>query len=216
MFHAEYSSNRALPMLEAQSNIDSLLILLRASGFGNAQNTHLSYMVDLINNFVSPSELISLDSIRASPFHQKILSKKLEDHQFSILLEASSPLTRFDSFHAASRHLLVLICTLTLRDLNDVQWWLGMDMARVSSCPGTALDLLGNHATICKRGRDVVTCHNHLCSVLFYFCHCANLGVRMKSSIGLTPDLSHIQPVDVLVLNWKRGKNADLDITVTS
>ena len=97
MYHAEYSSNRALPMLEAQSNIDSLLILLCASGFGNAQNTLLSYMVDLINNFVSPSELILLDSIRASPFQQKVLSKKLENHQFSILLEASSPLTRFDS-----------------------------------------------------------------------------------------------------------------------
>ena len=171
MYHAEYSSNRALPMLEAQSNIDSLLILLCASGFGNAQNTLLSYMVDLINNFVSPSELILLDSIRASPFQQKVLSKKLENHQFSILLEASSPLTRFDSFHAASRHLLVLICTLTLRDPNAVQWWLGMDMARVSSCPGTALDRLGNHATTCKRGGDVVTYLNHLRSVFYYFCH---------------------------------------------
>ena len=61
MCHAEYSSNRALPMLEHK------VILLCASGFGNAQTPHLSYMVDLFNNFVSPSELISVDSITASP-----------------------------------------------------------------------------------------------------------------------------------------------------
>ena len=92
-----------------------------------------------------------------------------------------------------------------------------MDMARVSSCPGTALDHLGNHATICKRGGDVVTHHNHLCSFfLIYFCHCANLGVRMKSGSGLTPDLSHTRPAVVLVLNWKRAKHAGLDIPVTS
>ena len=91
-----------------------------------------------------------------------------------------------------------------------------MDMARVSSCPGTALDRLGNHATTCKRGGDVVTYHNHLRSVFYYFCHCAHLGVRMKSGSGLTPDLSHNRLADILVLNWKRGKHADLDITVTS
>ena len=33
---------------------------------------------------------------------------------------------------------------------------------------------------------------------------------------GLTPDLSHTRPADVLVLNWERRKHAAFDITVTS
>ena len=47
------------------------------------------------------------------------------------------------------------------------------------------------------------------------FCHHAHLGVRVESVSGLTPDLSHTG-VDVLVLNWERGKHAAFDITVTS
>ena len=35
-------------------------------------------------------------------------------------------------------------------------------------------------------------------------------------SSGLTPDLSHTWPADVLVLNWERGKHDAFAITVTS
>ena len=38
----------------------------------------------------------------------------------------------------------------------------------------------------------------------------------VESGNGLTPDLSHTRPADVLVLNWERGKHATFDITVTS
>ena len=55
---------------------------LCASGFGDAQNPHLSHVVDLFNLYVSLSEVISVDAIIASPVHQRVLSKKLEDHQF--------------------------------------------------------------------------------------------------------------------------------------
>ena len=48
---------------------------LSASSFGDAQILHLSHAVDRFNNFVSLCELISVDSITASPFHQKVLSK---------------------------------------------------------------------------------------------------------------------------------------------
>ncbi|KAL5482162.1 hypothetical protein EMCRGX_G022456 [Ephydatia muelleri] len=101
----------------------------------------------------------------------------------------------------------------------SIQWWLGIDTARGSSCslcPGLALDRLGSHATTCKRGGDVVTRHNHLCNVIVEFCHCAHLGVRVELGSGITPDLSRTRPADVLVLNWERGKHAALDITVTS
>ena len=43
-----------------------------------------------------------------------------------------------------------------------------------------------------------------------------HLEVRVELGSGLTPDLSHTRPADVLVLNWERGKHATFDITVTS
>ena len=92
----------------------------------------------------------------------------------------------------------------------SIQWWLGIDTARGSSyslCPGLVLDRLGNHATTCKRGGDVVTRHNHLRNVIVEFCHRAHLGVRVESGSGITPDLFSI---------GREGKHAALDITVTS
>mgnify|MGYP003460779833 FL=1 len=202
---------------------------LCASGFGDAQNPHLSHTVDLFNKLVSPSEVISVDAITTSPVRQRVLSKKLEDHQFSLLLEASSPadkarLLSVSAPHAASWLLVTPSPGLDLHlDPNElqisIQWWLGIDTARGSSCslcPGLVLDRLGNHATTCKRGGDVVTRHNHLRNVIVEFCHRAHLGVRVESGSGITPDLSRTRPADVLVLNWERGKHAALDITVTS
>ncbi|KAL5492004.1 hypothetical protein EMCRGX_G017390 [Ephydatia muelleri] len=195
----------------------------------NVENPHLSHTVDLLNKLVSPSEVISVDAITTSPVHQRVLSKKLEDHQFSLLLEASSPadkawLLSVSAPHAASWLLVTPSPGLDLHlDPNElqisIQWWLGIDTARGSSCslcPGLALDRLGNHATTCKRGGDVVTRHNHLRNVIVEFCHRAHLGVRVESGSGITPDLSRTRPADVLVLNWERGKHAALDITVTS
>eukprot|EP00731_Ephydatia_muelleri_P013482 Em0007g792a len=89
-----------------------------------------------------------------------VLSKKLEDHQFSLLLEASSPadkarLLSVSAPHAASWLLVTPSPGLDLHlDPNElqisIQWWLGIDTARGSSCslcPGLALGRLGNHAT---------------------------------------------------------------------
>ena len=128
---------------------------LCASGFGDAQNPHLSHTVDLFNKLVSPSEVISVDAITTSPVHQRVLSKKLEDHQFSLLLEASSPadkarLLSVSAPHAASWLLVTPSPGLDLHlDPNElqisIQWWLGIDTARGSSCslcPGLALDRL--------------------------------------------------------------------------
>eukprot|EP00731_Ephydatia_muelleri_P017587 Em0010g685a len=195
----------------------------------DVENPHLSHTVDLFNKLVSLSEVISVDAITNSPVHQRVLSKKLEDHQFSLLLEASSPadkarLLSVSAPHAASWLLVTPSPGLDLHlDPNElqisIQWWLGIDTARGSSCslcPGLALDRLGNHATTCKRGGDVVTRHNHLRNVIVEFCHRAHLGVRVESGSGITPDLSRTRPADVLVLNWERGKHAALDITVTS
>ena len=133
-------------------------------------------------------EVISVEAITASPIHQRVLSKILEDHQFSMLLEASSPadkarLLSESAPHAASWLLVTPSPGLDLHlDPNElqisIQWWLGIDTARGSSCslcPGIALDRLGNHAFTCKRGGDVVTRDNHLRNVLVEFYHRAHL-----------------------------------------
>ena len=105
-----------------------------ASGFGDAQNPHLSHAVDFFNTLVSPSEVISVEAITASPIHQRVLSKKLEDHQFSMLLETSSPadkarLLSESAPHAASWLLVTPSPGLDLHlDPNElqisIQWWL--------------------------------------------------------------------------------------------
>eukprot|EP00731_Ephydatia_muelleri_P000771 Em0001g771a len=77
---------------------------LCASGFGDAQNPHLSHTVDLFNKLVSPSEVISVDAITTSPVQQRVLSKKLEDHQFSLLLEASSPADKAQLLSVSAPH----------------------------------------------------------------------------------------------------------------
>ena len=44
--------------------------------------------------------------------------------------------------------------------------------------PDTALDPLGHHAVICRRGGDVVMRHNQLRDAIVDFCHSACLGVH--------------------------------------
>ena len=88
-----------------------------------------------------------------------------------------------------------------------------MDTARGSSCslcPGIALDCLGNHATTCKRGGDVVTRHNNLCNVVVEFCHCAHLpGVRVELGSTITPDLSHIPSQRMYLSSFERERERE-------
>eukprot|EP00731_Ephydatia_muelleri_P007475 Em0003g1723a len=63
----------------------------------------------------------------------------------------------------------------------------------------TALDQLGNHATTCKRGEDVVSRHNRLRDLVLEFCRRA------------TQVLTYL-----LALDWDRGRHAAFDVTITS
>ena len=100
-----------------------------------------------------------------------------------------------------------------------IQWWLGLDTSGRSMCPfcpDTALDPLGHHAVTCRHGGDVVICHNHLRDEIFDLVHHAHLSVRLEKGNGLTRDLDHTRPADILIAGWDRGKPAALDITITS
>ena len=79
--------------------------------------------------------------------------------------------------------------------------------------PNTALDPLGHHAVTCRHGGDVVI---HLQDEIFDLCRHAHLSVRLEKGNGLTRDLDHTRPADILIARWDRGKPVALDITITS
>ena len=88
-----------------------------------------------------------------------------------------------------------------------IKWWLGLDTSCGSICPlcpGRVLNPLGHHALACKRGGDVVTCHDELHDTLVETCHRAHLSVK----VDLPHDHSHTCPADILVPNWSLGKHA--------
>ena len=97
-----------------------------------------------------------------------------------------------------------------------IKWWLGLDTSCGSICPGRVLDPLGHHALTCKRGGDVVTCHNKLFDTLAKTCCSAHLSVKVEAGCNLSKDHSHTRPADILVPNWSLGKPAAFDLSVTS
>ena len=167
-----------------------------------------------------------MQSILASPKQQRALSHKIEDCQFSVLFEVATLADRArllstSAPHASSRLLVTPATGLDLHlEPNELQtavkWWLGVDTARETLCPDTALDQLGNHAATCKRGGDVVSRHNRLRYLVLEFCRRAHQVVRVEKGSGLTPDHSRTHPADILALNWDRGRHAAFDVIVTS
>ena len=53
-------------------------------------------------------------------------------------------------------------------------------------CPDTALDTLGHRAVTCRRGGDVVTCHNCLRDTFVDLCCNARLSVQVEVGNNLT------------------------------
>ena len=138
----------------------------------------------------------------------------IEDQLFSTLLESSS--------HANRAHLLSVAAPYSSSWLSVVpspglglhlesneyqmaiKWWLGLDTSGRSMCPfcpDTALDPLGHHAVT----RRVVIRHNRLRDEIFDLCRHAHLSFRLEKGNGLTRDLNHTRPADILVAGWVRG-----------
>eukprot|EP00731_Ephydatia_muelleri_P007605 Em0003g1853a len=51
---------------------------------------------------------------------------------------------------------------------------------------------------------------------VFDLCRRAHLSVSVERGHGLTRDLAHTRPADILIAGWDRGKPAALDLTITS
>ena len=119
-----------------------------------------------------------------SPVCQKTLSSSLDLQCFRSLLDASSLVNKalllsVSALHASLWFTVVPTVELGLHlDPSEfcvaIQWWLGFDISGGLPCPlcsDIALDPLGHHAATCRRGGDVVLCHNHLWDVFVEFCH---------------------------------------------
>ena len=96
-----------------------------------------------------------------------------------------------------------------------IRWWLELDTSDRSTCPycpDTALDPLGHHAMTCRHGGDVIISHNRLWNEVINLCRRAHLSVSVEKGHGLTRDLDHTRPADILIAGWDSGKPAALDI----
>ena len=203
---------------------------LASSGYGSADYIHLQQAVVAFNSQVSVPNAISVLSVLASPTPtQKVLSGMIENQLFSTLLESSSHANRACLLSVAAPHSSSWLSVVPSPGLGlhlesneyqmAIKWWLGLDTSGRSMCPfcpDTALDPLGHHAVTCRHGGDVVIRHNRLRDEIFDLCRHAHLSVRLEKGNGLTRDLDHTRPADILIAGWDRGKPAALDITITS
>ena len=183
----------------------------------------------MFNSSVHPSDIMHISSLLEKFHSQKALSNMLDNHLFNVLLGSLTIADRARLLSASSPHasswLTVIPSERQGLHLDPpvfqtaLKWWLGLDTAEGSHCalcPEKMLDPLGHHATTCKRGGDVVFCHNKLRDILAETCRRAHFSVQVEAGCNLTSDHSHSRPADVLISNWVLGKTAACDLSVTS
>ena len=76
---------------------------LSSSGAGPLSQKHLIHAVELFNSLVPLSEAIDIE-VLISPFHQKVLSCKIDNHLFNTLYEQSSAADRAHLLSVSSPH----------------------------------------------------------------------------------------------------------------
>ena len=161
----------------------AIIASLRFSGRGSDSHSHLLQAIDMFNSSVHPSDIIHISSLLEKFHSQKALSNMLDNHLFNVLLGSLSIADRARLLSASSPHasswLTVIPSERQGLHLDPpvfqtaLKWWLGLDTAEGSHCalcPDKMLDPLGHHATTCKRGGDVVFCHNKLRDILAETC----------------------------------------------
>eukprot|EP00731_Ephydatia_muelleri_P006382 Em0003g630a len=191
---------RALLLVEELGPALGLHVNL-AKCLGSAHIINLQQAVAVFNTQVSLSNAILVNSVQDSSIPQKVLSGMIQAQQFPILLESSYPANRAHLLSVAAPH---------------ASSWLS-----VVPSPGLGLHLESNEYQMAIRwwlghGGDVVTCHNRLRDEVFNLCCRAHLSVGGERGHGLTRDLAHTRPADILIAGWDRGKPAALDLTITS
>ena len=98
-----------------------------------------------------------------------------------------------------------------------VRYRLGINVfSSEGNCPscGQQSDKLGDHALACVRSRDRIARHDLLRDLIYEAASSASLA-PVKEEQHLLPG-SQARPGDVLIRRWCDGKDAALDVTVTS
>ena len=98
-----------------------------------------------------------------------------------------------------------------------VRYRLGINVySSEGNCPacGQESDKLGDHALACVRSRDRIARHDLLRDVIYEAASSASLA-PVKEERHLLPGTA-ARPGDVFIRRWSDGKDAALDVTVTS
>ncbi|XP_026456136.1 uncharacterized protein LOC113357083 [Papaver somniferum] len=85
-----------------------------------------------------------------------------------------------------------------------------------SSC-NKPMDIYGDHALHCAKDVGVKFRHDFVCDIVADICYKASVLARKEVSLGLlSDDDKDLRPADILVLNWKNGKDVCMDVTGVS
>ena len=74
------------------------------SGLGSADNPHLVRSIVRYNSLVSPPDGISVESILASPIPQRIVSQRLDDHSFGLVIAAATEADKAGLLSSSAPH----------------------------------------------------------------------------------------------------------------
>ena len=112
---------------------------LSMAGMCSESNRHLLNAINQFNEHVSNEEMVTLEAIGETPYHQKVLSNKLEDSMFAQLFSKSSLPDRARLLSVSSPHTAAWLSTAPSHGLNlqlepsefqaAIQWWLGFDIS---------------------------------------------------------------------------------------
>ena len=139
-----------------------------------------------------------------------MLSTKVDNHRFNLVLGNSSPTDRARLLSVSSPHAASWISVIHSEGLGlqlepsefqvAIKWWLCLDFssyAMCALCPGSVLDPLGHHALTCKRGGDVVSHHNKLRDTLMEACRRAHLSSVLRWRQEATSPLTIATPAQL-------------------
>ena len=124
--------------------------------FSGLAHAHLLQAIEMFNASVHPSDIIHISSLLETFHSQKTLSSMLDNHLFNVLLDSLSISDRARLFSASSPH---------------AASWLTVIPSEVFQT-----------ATTCKRGGDVVFCHNKLRDILAEACRRAHFSVQVEAT----------------------------------
>ena len=162
------------------------------------------------------------------PLRQRHLSRCIDEASYSLLLtEAPDTRSKALALSSAIRHagdwLSVIPSSALGLHLQDrefrlcLQYWLGPRMIEDGlHCPicHTVVDPFGDHRVGCGGNGDRIHWHDSIRDAVFSAAQSAALAPR-KEVPSLIPG-TQSRPADIFLLNWRRGRQAALDVTVIS